>query len=112
VKYANGKNAISPAEANYAESHLNKTTPVGSYPPNDLGLYDMAGNVRQWASDWYDEGYYSASPDANPKGPSSGQYRVLRGGSFLTSVYILRATNRSFNLPSYRSEDTGFRCAK
>ena len=55
------------------------TSPVKSFKPNSLGLYDMTGNVYEWVSDWYGKDYYRNSPKDNPKGPGSGKYRVLRG---------------------------------
>jgi formylglycine-generating enzyme required for sulfatase activity len=57
-----------------------KTYKVGSKSPNELGIYDMSGNVSEWCNDWYDDNYYESSPSSNPKGASSGSYRVSRGG--------------------------------
>ena len=81
------------------------TAPVGRYPvgASPYGAYDMAGNVWEWVSDWYSHTYYAGSPDSNPLGPDSGQFRVLRGG--------VRSVNRNWGGPSYPDVNTGFRCA-
>lgn len=88
--------------------------PVGSYETGQspYGIYDMAGNASEWVADWYDEKYYAASPKSNPKGPASGDQKVLRGGSFRASPTALNSTTRE----SYSAVDkvlyAGIRCAQ
>ncbi len=86
--------------------------PVGSFAPNGYGLYDMAGNVWEWAADWYDGTYYQDSPSSNPLGPSSGEDRVLRGGSWYGDDLSSRSANRYGNHPSVSYNYLGFRCAR
>jgi serine/threonine-protein kinase len=89
------------------------TAPVGSYPKgvSFYGALDMAGNVWQWVNDWYDENYYRNSPIQNPTGPSSGEFRVLRGGSWYVKAKYARASNRNWNHPIDSEDAYGFRCA-
>jgi formylglycine-generating enzyme required for sulfatase activity len=93
-----------------------QTTPVGGFPPNGWGLFDMHGNVRELCADWYKWGYYEESPSRNPQGPkrgesgveASGECRVFRGGSWISGGWRSRAASRDkdFNQPSSFS---GFR---
>jgi formylglycine-generating enzyme required for sulfatase activity len=85
------------------------TAPVGSYQPNELGIYDMSGNVREWCSDWYGSDYYKNSSSNNPKGANSGPYRVLRGGAWSYLPAHCRIAFRLNNPPAYRSNGIGFR---
>lgn len=80
--------------------------PVGQKVPNELGLYDMSGNVEEWCQDWFDNDYYDSSPSVNPSGPDSGTYRVQRGGSW---AFLARAlSNRSLGSPSKTKTETEF----
>ena len=95
------------------------TAPVESYQNgiSPYGVYNMAGNVAEWVFDWYDEKYYADSPTTNPQGPSSGEYRVVRGGSWASYDSEVQTTYRSWD--TYWDEPTrtvigvgGFRCAR
>jgi formylglycine-generating enzyme required for sulfatase activity len=100
--------------ANYQNNCIGDTSAVGSYSNgvSYYGLYDMAGNVWEWVNDWYDDRYYQISPLVNPLGPNSGQYRVLRGGSWYTNSIYVRVSHRYGDIPINFSPSIGFRCAK
>jgi formylglycine-generating enzyme required for sulfatase activity len=88
------------------------TAPVGMYSPNDYELYDMAGNVYEWVADWYDGNYYTKAQESNPTGPEDGEYRVIRGGSWGSTIDSLRVAYRGdFFIPKDTHSLIGFRCA-
>jgi formylglycine-generating enzyme required for sulfatase activity len=90
------------------------TAPAGSFAANRAGVYDMLGNVWEWTGDWYDSAYYSVSPAGNPQGPSSGDNRVARGGSWFCSPNYCGAYSthyRGASPPDRAFNNVGFRCA-
>ncbi len=125
--YPWGNDPPDPLRANFGKDRAmwnnhEALLPVGQLKAgkSPYGVYDLAGNVWEWVNDWYDPDYYAASPSRNPQGPSSGKFKVIRGGSWDLAPENLRSARRDLNIPSttdydspaYRNFNSGFRCAK
>jgi formylglycine-generating enzyme required for sulfatase activity len=107
-KYS-GSNSIGDVAWYDENSGTEGSKSVGTKRANELGIYDMSGNVCEWVQDWY--GRYSSGSQTNPVGPSSGSYRVFRGGSWPHVARYARVSYRSVGEPGYRGVDLGFRLA-
>jgi sulfatase modifying factor 1 len=92
----------------YDDGDYPYTSPVGSFAPNGYGVYDMAGNVWEWVWDYWDAHYYSVSPETDPRGPSSGSYRVVRSGRWGYDACYCRVAGRRHGWPGGRRR-MGFR---
>ncbi len=102
-----------PEVAWFHDNSEGATHPVGEKKPNAFGLYDTLGNVWEWVQDWYAQDYYGHSPQADPKGPEKGEFRVARGGSWRgIAKGLARVSSRYCLKPSVRSIVVGFRCAR
>lgn len=104
---------ISCEMANYAGC-VYQAVPVDSYPQSTspYGAYNMAGNMMEWVNDRYDIDYYANSPPENPPGPDRGDFRIIRGGSWINHTGNLRTTHRYPKLPVLTYTSLGFRCAR
>lgn len=104
--------------ANFIEGDSYKyTAPVGSFSANELGVFDMSGNVAEWCSDWHSASYYQseffrAGTANNPQGPLNGSSKVVRGGSASSHPEYAKTVTRSRNQPNYTNGDVGFRIAR
>ena len=96
----------------YESNSGGRTHEVGAKQPNELGIYDMSGNVWEWCNDWFDKNYYSNSTRKNPKGASRGSYRVGRGGSWSGTPYRCKVATRDDSEPSRSYNIVGIRIAK
>ena len=105
VGWYNGNTTSNPNQPNYG------TQTVATKAPNELGLYDMSGNVCEWCHDWYQADYYSVSPSENPTGPESGTYRVGRGGDCRRGEKGCRVSRRDYFAPARGNMLVGLRLA-
>jgi formylglycine-generating enzyme required for sulfatase activity len=103
-----------PTRCNSISGGLHRPESVGSYPGcvSPYGVLDMPGSMWEWCADWYGESYYRESPTRDPKGPTSGPLRVMRGGAWMSQPMWLRVAHRVPRSPSSRNLDHGFRCAQ
>ena len=85
---------------------------TGSYSPNDYGLFDMSGNAWEWVSDWFSETYYQESKEKDPRGPSGGTFKVLRGGGWHSGGECISVHRRNALPQHWLDIAGGFRCAK
>jgi formylglycine-generating enzyme required for sulfatase activity len=103
---------LEPSMANYSDSKQKGPVPVGNFPPNGYGLHDMAGNVVEWVADRYAPDAYGTGSAPNPTGPSSGRFRVIRGGGWHSGATCNRVYYRNALPPNWVDFNVGFRCAK
>jgi sulfatase modifying factor 1 len=105
---SNDINAVGWYKANSSDG----SKPVKGKAPNELGLFDMTGNLWEWCWDVYDGSYYKISPEDNPKGPDAGPYRVMRGGAWYNETNYARVFTRQDHYPTFKQNSVGFRVAR
>jgi sulfatase modifying factor 1 len=112
--YPWGNEPPTPAQAVFGLKEGAETVaPIGNRDQgrSPYGVHDLAGNLYEWVTDWYDEAFYTTQPTINPRGPSEGTAKVQRGGSYLNGPYRLRSTFRTKGDPTEHDPNVGFRCA-
>jgi iron(II)-dependent oxidoreductase len=112
-----GQQPPTPELAKFGQYHVHEipiVAPVesGEEGRSPYGLHHMAGNAAEWVEDWFGIDYYATMPDRNPRGPNSGRYKVVRGGSWKSEPVMLRTATRSGASPDRRAATIGFRCAR
>ena len=113
--YPWGNDPPTPAQAVFGLKEGDETvSPVGTRAPGQspYGIHDLAGNLYEWTTDWYDDGFYTTTPPSNPRGPAAGTAKVQRGGSYINAPYRLRSTFRTKGDPTEHDPHVGFRCAQ
>jgi len=108
VNYADKQKPF-PWKDSRVDGRFSAVAPVGSYPANGYGLYDMAGNVSEWVRDRYAEDYYRYAPEVDPEGPQKGDYRVVKGGAWSSGPAHLRCPSRGWATPDRTLNSIGFR---
>jgi formylglycine-generating enzyme required for sulfatase activity len=96
----------------YNDNQDGEQHPVAQKDPNPWGFYDVLGHLMEWTRDWYAEDYYAGSPTTDPRGPATGEFKVLRGGEWGSLAVDLRVSKRSWASPDQYYYYFGFRCAK
>lgn len=109
--FPHGEDQIDSAKANFGKK-FEGLLKVGQFKPNNFGLFDMSGNAWEWVTDNYESDYYTLSPVDNPKGPESGSFKVIRGGSWHSGAMCVQVFHRNGLPASWVAFAVGFRCAK
>lgn len=109
-QFANSDNIYDLSIPDLKLNFTHDISPVGTFPPNPLGFYDMMGNGHDWVNDWYAKDYYQYSPEKDPQGPVSGTEKVVRG--YLGSMFGLYDISRGSNKPETEAPGFGFRCVE
>jgi iron(II)-dependent oxidoreductase len=112
-----GQQPPAPELAKFGQYHVHEIPIVASVERGEegrspYGLHHMAGNAAEWVNDWFGIDYYATMPERNPRGPATGRYKVVRGGSWKSEPALLRTATRGGSSPDRRAATIGFRCAR